>query len=240
MKTAIYAALFLVIFQFSAQAQNKDSANLLADITGSERISLPESFVFDKSIDITFSTGSKAKPSILQYKFRSPQNQGYMSMTISGLSAENTSKNPEVVLDFETERIINFMCFSNTKMALIHPLTESKKDIRVLKTNFTGLKPTENSQLILGYNCTAYRFENESSKGTVWITTAIDAGLENLFSELGLSISIDETHTGYIMLMEGKENHSGEMSKVAVSQVSVNDAYAIDSQSYVATAVPAN
>ncbi len=240
MKIAISTVLFLLIFQFPGKAQTKDSANLLADITGSERISLPESFVFDKSLDITFSSGTKSNLSVLQYKFRYPENQAYMAMTITGQAEESTEKNPEIVVDFETERIINFMCFSHTKMALIHTLTESKKDVRILKTDCSGLRPTEKSKLILGYNCTAYRFENESAKGTVWIAATVDSSLEKLFSGLGLSVLIDETQTGYILLMEAKELNSGELTKVAVNQVNVDDDYAIDSQSYVATAVPAN
>ena len=240
MKTAIYAALVLSIFQFSAQAQNKDSAHLMADITGGERISLPDSFVFGKSLDLTFSSGTKANLTSLQYKFRYPESEEYVAMTISGLAEGSTQKNPEIVLDFETERIINFMCFSHTKMALIHTLTDSKRDIRISKTDFSGLRRTDKSKLILGYPCKAYRFENNSSKGIIWVASEMDAGLENLFSELGLSIAIDETHTGYILLMETQKTDTGELMNIAVNQMNINDVYAIDSQNYVATAVPSN
>lgn len=240
MKNAIFAALVLLIFQFSTKAQNKDSANLLADITGSERISLPESFVFDKSLDLSFSSGTKGTQSVLQYKFRYPENRNYVAMSISGMAPESTQKNPEVVVDFETERIISFMCFMDTKLAMIHTLTESKKDIRILKTNFSGLKPTDRSKLILGYICKAYRFDNDFSKGIVWIASDMDTGLENLFSELGLSVAINATETGYILLMESKTMDSGEISTVEVNELNINDAYAIDSKNYVATAVPSN
>lgn len=239
MKTAIFA-LVLLIFQFSAQAQNKDSAHILADITGGERISLPDSYVFERSLDLTFSSGPKANLTSLQYKFRSPESEAYLAMTISDLAEGNTQKNPEMVVDFETERIINFMCFSHTKMALIHTLTEPKKDIRISKTDYSGLKPTEKSKSILGYNCKAYRFSNDSFKGIVWIASEIAAGLDVLFTELGLSIALDEGHTGYILLMESEKKDTGELTNIAVNQVNTDDVYAIDSQNYVATAVPSN
>ncbi len=238
MKTAIYAAALLLIFQYSASAQTKDSANLLADITSSERISLPESFQFEKSLALTFSTGTRADQSILQYKFRYPNDGDYLLMSISGLTDETTNKVPEVVVDFQNHRIINFMSFSSTKMALIHVLTESKKDVRILKLDYNELEATGKTKQILGYDCAAYQFKTDTLKGTVWLTSSIDKSLGHACENLGLSVKETDLQTKYILQLEAKNSKSREQIDVLVNQINLNDTYSINSQEYVATAVP--
>ena len=239
MKT-LAVLIFVFAFYQPIQAQNENTSIAVAHLSGSEEISLTQNFEFLKSISINFISGNKISPSNLNYTLRYPETGSYMAMSISGFSDPSTESVPEVVMDFDRQTRITFMCFGDIKMARTHILEDTQKDISILNLNAGRLKKTGKSQEILGYKSLEYKLTEGDFKGSVWLTTSLDSGLEKPFDDLGLRYNNSDSDlpSGYIMRVDADNKITQEVMHLSVSNINTNDIYSIDSSAYVTTAAP--
>lgn len=242
MKTASFTLLFLFIitFQYSAFSQSKDSSSIFAGITSSEKISLSKSFDFDKSLILVHTTGVKSNKTDLEYTLRYPDNQAYMSMTISGFADENPNTKPEILINFEEDKMITFMNFADSKMAMVRNLSESKNGVAILNTSYQNLEKTGKTKKILGYSCKEYTFKNPDLEGRVWLAPSISDEFANSFSTLGLFITSDTTSdsSGYIMRLHASDINTGEIQSLVVKDINQKAPYSIDAENYVIAVHP--
>lgn len=236
MKSLVLFTL-VVAFNNLALAQNENTSNVVAHLAGSEEVILTKKFDFLKSISINFVTGNISSPSNLNYTLRYPETESYIAMSISGLSDKASESIPEVVLDFDQETRITFMCFGDIKMARTCALKDSQKDISILSLNAGTLKETGKSQDILGYKSFEYKLHDGDFKGSIWLTAALDEDLKKPFNDLGLKYkSVDSNSpSGYIMRVDANNKITKEVMHLNVSDINSNDTYSIDAGTYVTT-----
>lgn len=234
-------SLVFFIFVFTShnfvQAQNENTSTAIAHLIGNEEASLTQKFDFLKSVSINFISGSKASPSNLNYTLRYPETESYMAMSISGFSDASTESIPEVVLDFDQETRITFMCFGDIKMVRTCTLEGTQKDVSILNLHPGTLRKTGKSQDILGYKSVEYKLSDGDFIGSIWLTASIDEGLKKSFNDLGLKYKAadSDSPSGYIMRVDADNKVTKEIMQLSVSDININDAYSIDAGTYVTT-----
>jgi hypothetical protein len=86
-----------------------------------------------------------------------------------------------------------------------------------------GFKKTGRTKTILGYKCEEYAFDDEESKGTVWITDKIDWKAEDTFSTIFQSaLTARGVYNGMMLESESKDKSSGEVNKMQVTEINDN------------------
>ncbi len=242
MKTA-YFTLFLIVassFSNSVFSQKKDSASIFAGITNSEKISLSKPIEFNKSLVLVHTTGVKSNKTDLEYTLRYPDNQSYMSMTISGFPGENPKSKPEILIDFEEEKMITFMNFADSKMAMVRNLSETKNGVAILNSSYQNLEKTGKSKKILGYSCMEYTFKNPDLEGNIWLAPSIGGEFAQSFITLGLYVESGPASNfgGYIMRLSANDKNSGEILNLDIKGINNKAPYTIDAENYVVAAHP--
>jgi len=233
---------FVFAFHTLVLAQKDKSYSAVAHLAGSEAVSLTKKFDFLKSISINLIVGNTIDPSNLNYTLRFSEKESYMAMSISGLGDDEVESVPEIVLDFDEDSRITFMCFGDIKMARACLLDDEQKDISIFTLNPVIHKETGKSKNILGYKSMEYIISDGDYKGSIWITPTVEESLKRPFIDLGLkhegagSIS----PSGYIMRVDVDNAVTKDVVRLSVSDININDIYSIDARTYVSTAFPSH
>jgi len=242
MKTAFFTLFLFVITSFphSVFSQSKDSASIFAGITSSEKISLSKPIDFEKSLILVHSTGVKSNKTDLEYTLRYPESQDYMSMTISGFPGENPKTKPEILINFDEDKMITFMNFADSKMAMVRNLSETKNGVAILNASYQNLEKTGKSKKILGYSCIEYTFKNPDLEGSVWLAPSIGDEFAQSFSTLGLYVESDPASNpgGYIMRLKANDINTGEILSLVIKDINQKAPYSIDAENYVVAVHP--
>ena len=158
----------------------------------------------EKAFDSTFNNQGKlfkkevAKPAdfyTFSYKYvmkiddgKNPTNINYF-LTADGAyigSAMDMEENEEIltVIDIPSETAHMFMNLGEQKSTMSFGLNFEQVTEKAAEATEVSITPTENSKMILGYNCYEYLVEGNNFQGSVWVTDEADVSFGSSFYQM--------------------------------------------------------
>jgi len=209
MKTFKTALIFLALgiaTQGNAQLLKKlkKRAAEAAESTVERKVEEKTAKETEKAFDSTFNNQGKlfkkkaAKPASLytfSYKYVMRIDDGKKPTNINYFFAEEGSyigsamgleKNEEIltVLDLPSETAHMFMNMGEQKSTMSFGLNFEKVVENAAETSEVSITPTDNSKMILGYNCYEYLVEGNNFHGSVWVTDEADVSFDKSFYQM--------------------------------------------------------
>jgi cbb3-type cytochrome oxidase subunit 3 len=101
----------------------------------------------------------------------------------SGMDLE---ENEEIitVIDLPTETAHMFMNMGEQKSTMSFGLNFEQVTENAAEATDVSITPTENSKMILGYNCYEYQVEGKNFHGSVWVTDEADVSFGSSFYQM--------------------------------------------------------
>jgi hypothetical protein len=214
------------------------------EVFGDEKISIPEAYVFELSVVMELKTNEPGEEeSSMKYRMRYQMNNAAMAMIPLEIDGRKPEDDLKVVVDFEMQRMINFVDSEYSKMGMVYPLADariaSKSDLNPATTQF---KKTGRKKVLFDLECEEYTLRSPDLNGTLWIAPDLEINLTKSFQALGLQIQTgdlgsDAQPRGFIMEFE-TTSEKGVTSNMKVVDLNLDDYFELNTEGYAFSVVP--
>ncbi len=180
--------------QNTENADQQQANDMLNAMFGGGEVEIADEYTFDSDMLVEMTTtkknGNKEEAREIRYLFS--EEEKYMGYQMD--NPEQKQEAVKVVMDWNTGAMLTFMeeqkqiMVINLNMEAIEETVANEMEKSETEDAMGSFQKTGKTKEILGYTCQEYTYENEETKGSMWVTDEVDMGFAKMMGNMSSAI----------------------------------------------------